>query len=210
VGGDALGRQEVVAREAVLAGEIAGAAAEGQPRDPGGADDAAGRGEPVAVGCFVEHGPRAAAAGPGRPGVGVDDDRLQRAEVDDDAAVVRAEPGSAVAATAHRQVQPFVAGHADRGSDVGRPRAPHDRSRTLVDHAVVDLAGVVVTGASRRDHLAAYATPQPVDRSTRHACPPCHRRPAAPVGTPLVRYATSTTNTPPRPTPTARTCPLAP
>src|SRR5207244_12923638 len=99
-------------------------------------------------------------------GAGRGGEVLQRAEVDDDPAVVGAEPGRAVPAAAYRQVQPLLAGHADGGGHVGRSRAAHDGSRPLVDHAVVDLAGLVVGPVLGRDDLALDLVAERVDRRT--------------------------------------------
>ena len=69
-------------------------------------------------------------------------------------AVVGAEPRRAVRATPHRQIESLGAGDADHRGHVGRSTATNHRGRALVDHAVVDLARLLVLGISRRDHLA--------------------------------------------------------
>ena len=154
VGGDHLGRLQVVARQPVLAGQVPDAAAQREAGDPRRADDAARRRQTIHVGRLVEHLPRATPAGARRPGVLVDGHRLQRAEIDDDAAVVGAETGRAVGATANAQVKTFSAGEGDDRSHVARARAAHDRRRSLVDHPVMDLAGLFVAAVPRSDHLA--------------------------------------------------------
>ena len=59
---DDVGRDEVVAREAELAHRPADAAAEREPGDTGGRDEAARRREPVRLGLVVDVGPHRASA----------------------------------------------------------------------------------------------------------------------------------------------------
>src|SRR5260370_13740668 len=61
IGSNDLGTDEVVAGEAVLSGEMADSSAEGQPGDPGRADDPPGCNEPEPLGRRVEIEPPAAA-----------------------------------------------------------------------------------------------------------------------------------------------------
>src|SRR2546425_6531005 len=66
VGGDDIGRDEVVTREAIPAGKVADTAAQGQTADAGGRDDATGAGQPESVGGRVEVAPGGAALRAGR------------------------------------------------------------------------------------------------------------------------------------------------
>jgi hypothetical protein len=102
VGGDHLGCEQVVAGQAVAAGEVADPAAQGEPADAGGRDDPAGRGQPERGGGVVEPAPRRPAAGGRRPRGRVDVHRLHRREVDDDGVVRGAEAGHAVPAAPDR------------------------------------------------------------------------------------------------------------
>ena len=70
-----LGLEQVVDRQAALAGQVAEAAAEGQAADAGRRDDPARRGEAVLVGGGVDLAPGAAAADADGPGLRVDLDR---------------------------------------------------------------------------------------------------------------------------------------
>ena len=103
-------RQQVVDRQAVLAGQVAEAAAEREPADAGRADDPARGGEPVLVGGAVDLAPRAAAADADGAGARVDVDPADRGEVDHDAVVDRAEPGAVVPAAADREREARLAG----------------------------------------------------------------------------------------------------
>ena len=81
---------------------------------------------------------------------GVDGGAAQLRQVDDEGAVPDAEPGRVVAAAADGDLDAVLAGEADAGDDVGGVAAAGDGRRVLVDHGVVDGAGVVVAGVSRR------------------------------------------------------------
>jgi hypothetical protein len=59
-----------------------------------------------------------------------------------------------VAPAAHRQKNPVLASEVHRGDDIGDPSAAGDERRFLVDHAVPDLAGLVVALVAGSDQLA--------------------------------------------------------
>ena len=152
-----LGRQEVVARQPVLAGEVADPSAQGEPGDPGRADDAARGRQTVLVGRVVETRPLAATAGARGLRVGIDGDLLQRTQVDHETAVVGAETRGAVRTAADRQVETLAAGDLDDGGDVGGPGTADDRRRPLVDHPVEDVPGILVFGVSGCDDVTRNA-----------------------------------------------------
>jgi hypothetical protein len=56
-----------------------------------------------------------------------------------------------------------LAGETDGGDDVDGVAAVGDRRRMLVDHGVVDGAGVVVARVGRRDHVAVQGRGQVVE-----------------------------------------------
>ena len=82
-----LGFEQVVDREAALAGQVAEATAERQPAHARGADDPAGRREPVRARRGVDLAPSAAAADSHGASLRVDLDVAQQRQVDDDAVV---------------------------------------------------------------------------------------------------------------------------
>ena len=148
VRGHDLGGDQVVAGQAVAAGQIADAAAEREPADAGRGDDAAGGRETVGRGRLVEDRPRDAAAGPRGPVRGVDGRPGQAGQVGDEGAVGGAETGHAVPA-ARTASQAGLGRLRTTAADVGRARTSHDGRRASVDHGVVDLPGLVVVGAPR-------------------------------------------------------------
>ena len=100
VGQHDLGLQQVVDGQAVLAGQVAVAAAQGEPADAGGGDDAGRRRQTVSVGRAVHLRPCRAALDAGDAPVGVHVDAVHRRQVDDEAALDGTETGTVVAAPA--------------------------------------------------------------------------------------------------------------
>ncbi|HEY1206419.1 MAG TPA: hypothetical protein VGF05_17125 [Bryobacteraceae bacterium] len=139
-GGDHVGRDEVVAGEAVAAREVAEAAAQGQAGDTGGGDDAAGRGRAEGVGGVIEVAPGAAGFGARGLGARIDADAFHRREVEDQAVVARAEAGGSVAAAADGDVELGIPGEVHRADDVGDPGGADDQRGAPIDASVIDLA----------------------------------------------------------------------
>ena len=157
VGGDHLGREQVVEAQAVAPGQVADPAAQGEPGHTGGGNDPTGGGQPVGVGGVVEITPGGPAPGAGGPGCRVDVHMPHQRQVDDHPTVVGAETGGAVPAALDRQVQPGFAGEVHRPDDIRGLLGSDDHLRALVEHAVVDGPGLVVArirrGQDRRPHL---------------------------------------------------------
>src|SRR2546425_8169942 len=144
VGGDDIGRDEVVTREAIPAGKVADTAAQGQTADAGGRDDATGAGQPESVGGRVEVAPGGAAFRAGRAPLRVDANAAHAGQVDHDPFVNRSEARHAVRASPDRKIQSSLAREIDRRHHVARVGGPHDDLRTLVDHSVPHLARLVI------------------------------------------------------------------
>src|ERR671914_605396 len=72
-----------------------------------------------------------------------------------------------VATAAHRQGQVAVAGERDHLRYVVRSGTAGDQGRPLVDHRVVDLAGVLVAGVLRPNQLAGESAAELAPRSLR-------------------------------------------
>ena len=151
VGGDHLGREQVVDRQPVLAGEEADAARE---RDAAQADRAGvpepGR-EPAQAGRGAVFARGQSAARPGGAAAGVDRERAQVAEVEHDAAVDGGVGGRAVAAAAHGQLAAAVAREGNHAGHVGRVGGAGDQRGPPVDAAQEDGARRVVAGVVGRD-----------------------------------------------------------
>src|SRR5674536_152278 len=93
-----------VAGQTVTAREVTDAAAEGEPTDPVGGDDAAGGGQTVPGGRVVEAAPGGAAGSSAESLVRVHRDRPHARQVGNHRAVGGAEAGHAVPAAADRQL----------------------------------------------------------------------------------------------------------
>ena len=158
VGQHHLGADEAVDGEAEAAREVADAAAEREPADAGRGDD-----RPTAWRGRAPRSPRrrrptCSRRPRGRSRVaGSTTTSLQAAEVDDDRVVRDAEAAAVVAAAADGDALVVRAGEREHARDVLRARADDDRGGALVDHAVVDGAGVVVAGVAGADDAAGRA-----------------------------------------------------
>ena len=128
VGGDHLEGLDVVAGQAVLPGEPAHAAAEGEPADPGVRDVAGRGGEPMRLRGLVEGAEQRAALDPRPASVRIDPHGGHRGEVDHQTAVRHRQAEHAVAAAAHADLEVLLAGRtAQRRRMSSDGRAPHDR-----------------------------------------------------------------------------------
>ena len=76
----------------------------------------------------------------------------------------------AVAAAAHRDVQPLGPGEAQRGAYVGDPGAARDQGGLPVDHPVPHPAYVVERLVPRDQYLSVEPGAQPVDRGSLDRC----------------------------------------
>lgn len=157
---DELRSDEVVARQAVLRGQVADAAAEAQPAHTGGADDAPGSDEAEGLGRRVEVEPRRAAAGAGDPCVAVHFHRAHQGEVDHEPAVTDAVSGGIVPASAHGHLELVRPCEIEGGRDIAGSDATRDHRRPAVDESVEAAACRVVLGIGRADEAAGQRTPQ--------------------------------------------------
>jgi hypothetical protein len=152
VGDHQLGSEQVVAGQAVLGGQVADPAAQGQPADAGGTNHAAGGHQAVRLRRLIEVDPGRSALGAGDPSGAVDLDAAQPRQVDHQPAVHDAVPGGIVPAAAHRDLQVVHAGEPEGGRDVPWPGALRDHRRPAVDHGVEADPRGVVPGIGRRQH----------------------------------------------------------
>ena len=116
----------------------------------------------------VEVAPRRAALGPRRAGRRVHPDAAHAGQVDHDAAVARAEPGHAVTAAAHGEVEPVLPREVHGRHHVAGVRRADDRGRPPVDHGVVDDPRLLVPLVVGSDHRPADQRPQIVELRCRH------------------------------------------
>src|SRR4029450_1506170 len=146
--------QQAVDGESVLAGQVAVAAAKGQAAHPGLRVDPRRHPQAEGVRGMVEIPDLAAAADLGGPGPGVHPDPAHGRQVDGQTAVRQAEPWAAVPAAQDGDLQAAVPTEVDRGDHVPGVDAAGDDRWALVDHRVVDGAGVVVLGIAWTNDVA--------------------------------------------------------
>src|SRR5512134_2496639 len=103
VGGDHLGAEEVVARQADTPGEVADAASKGEPADSRRRDDSPGGRQAVGMRRVVEDAPCRAAFCPCGRALRVDLNIPHARQIDDDCVVRGPEPRNAVATSPYRE-----------------------------------------------------------------------------------------------------------
>ena len=153
-GQDELQGDEVVAGQAVLAGEPADAAAQRQAGHAGLGHDPGRDDEPVRRGGRVDVAEQAAAARVHQLAFGIDGHLAQAGQVDGQAAVRHGLAGHVVAAAADRGREPVLAGHGDRGHHVLGAGAAQDQAGTPVDHGVPDQPRLFVVRVVGADDVA--------------------------------------------------------
>jgi hypothetical protein len=151
--GDEFSGDQRVDRQTELPHEIANAAAERQPADTGVRHLARRYRESVLLCGLVELAEQGAAADAGTARLRIDDDMVDRREVDDQAAVARRVPGRAVPAAADRERQVLCARELDRRRDVLGVVAAGDRQRAPVDGSAPDATRLVVLRVVGLDQL---------------------------------------------------------
>ena len=162
-GRDELGADEVVAREAVLRGQVPDAAAQGEAADARRPHNASRSDEPVRLRCRVEVEPGRAAIGVRDPRVRVDLDRLHLREVDHETVVEHAVAGRVVATSTDSDLKLIRAREGEGSLDVGGAETAGDHRRTAVDERVEAAPRGVVAGVLRKDDLACQRLLQLVD-----------------------------------------------
>src|SRR5688500_15932437 len=113
-----IGFEQVVDGQSAAARQVTDASAQRQPADSGSRDDPACGRHAEGVGAMVDLTPDAAAGDADRASGRIDPDSLHVREVDNDAVVADAEPGTVVTATANREQHVVLASEVDRGDDV--------------------------------------------------------------------------------------------
>ena len=95
-------------------------------------------------------------------------------QVDDQPIVATAQPGPVMAAAAHREEQAVVAREVHCRDDIGHVRAARDHAWPLVDHAVVEFAGLHVARIASSNQVATQALLQGLSLSRIPLCPPSY------------------------------------
>ena len=180
VGGHQLDRDQVVARETVLALEPPRSATEREPGDSGGRHTPAGGRKPVLLGGLVELRPMCSPRrhAPCAPSGSTSISFIGRTSITSPS-VVQRHPRDGVPAGSHGDLEVAVAAEAQGGDHVIGGPALRDQRRALVDHRVEHRAGVVVAGIARPEHGSAELAVQPVQSigsdSAGHLTPPSLR-----------------------------------
>ena len=145
IGRHDLGGDEIVDRQAVLAGQEPDPATRRDAADADGGRVAERDRQSVRRGCRRDVSGRETRLGPGEPPVRIDQDRLHRRKIEDDSALARAVAGNAVAAAPNGQLEPCLSREGDGPRDIRRVGGADDECRLAI------VPGVV--GTSRRIEL---------------------------------------------------------
>ena len=160
VRGDDVRREKVVARQPVLAAQLAEAAAERQSADAGIAVDTHCRGKAKRLGRRVELAENEACFGAGGAPLRVDLNAFHAGQIDHQPALAHGAAGDVVAAAAHGDQQAVVASKVDGFDDVASSGTADDDRGLLVHHPVPDPARLVIAAVSRQDELTAQPLPK--------------------------------------------------
>ena len=125
-------------------GEIPEPAAQRQPGDPRGGDEAERGGESVQLGLPVHIAEQTAGLSPCGAGRRIDPHTAHQRHVEEEPAVAHGEPGNVVPAALYRQREAACPCELDAGDDVRRPETADHERRPAIDHAVPDGACLVV------------------------------------------------------------------
>jgi hypothetical protein len=109
-------------------------------------DDPAGCGEAKGLRPAIQLPPKQPWLAPHGAGFGIYLDAFHSGQIHDDAIVANAAPGNTMTATADRERQACLSSELDAGDYVSQPATPHDEGWSTVNHAVPDLAGLIVAG----------------------------------------------------------------
>ncbi len=164
LGRDDLHRHDVVAGVAEAARQVAETAAHREPADAGGRDEAEHGGQAVQLRLAVDIAQCAAGLRARGVRLRVDPHATHQRQVDHQAAFAYRQAGDVVAATPNRDQQIVLARESKCLHDVHAADAAHDQAGTAVDHAVPDLARLVVGGRAAVEHGAAEVGPEGLQR----------------------------------------------
>ncbi len=160
VGQHHVGADQVVDRQAELAGQVPQAASQREPAHAGRPDDAERRRQTERVRGVIDVADQRSSKHHGGAAIGIDSDPTHQRQVDHQPVIDAAESATVVRSAADRDFQLGLAGVAERGHHVTRVGAAGDQARPLVDHRVVQLPGFVIPGVEVADDLPAQALGQ--------------------------------------------------
>ena len=164
VGGHDVGGEQAVDRQAVLADEEPDASSHRDPADADGAGVPEPGRETVSAGRHGVLRGRESRSDPRGRTRNVDLESAHVRQVELDPAVGAAVPGPAMAATAHRELEPGLPGEPDGPRDVLIAGCSHDDRRAQIVPAVEDLTRFVVPGLPRADDATVQRSLEVRDR----------------------------------------------
>ena len=155
VGSDDVDRSQLIAGQAEAARHAPESAAQRQAAGAGMRDRAGGRDEAKWQRLAIEIAEERSAAGAREPLARIDAHAAHQGQVDHEPVVAHRLAREAVAAAAHGHEQLVRAREVHGAHDVRGAQAAGDHRGTTIEHAVEDLARVLVPGDVRQQQLAA-------------------------------------------------------
>src|SRR5262245_41481985 len=128
--------------------EPANTASKRESANPRVGDDPAGRGEAEDLRLAVEFSPQHPRLSARGSAIGIEFDALHRGKIHDEAIVAERSTRDIVPAAADRKGQSFCAREVDAGDDISRTTAAHDEGGSAINHAIPDLASIVIARIS--------------------------------------------------------------
>ena len=148
---------QVVNGQAVLAREIAVAAAQREAGNAGRRDDPGRHGQSKRMTGMIHVALRATGSHPHGAVRRIDAHPLHQGEIDHQPVIATAQSGPVVAAAAYGGEKIILPAKPHGGDHIGDIGTASDQKRPLVDHGVVQLAGLLVALVASLDQLAAQA-----------------------------------------------------
>src|SRR5687768_655874 len=140
--------------------QVTDAPSQGKARDSGGWDDSPRRGEAERLSFVIEVAPRGSAFGTCRTIGRTHANSLHGGQVDHQAVIAYGVARHAVATAADGHPQVALTSNSDGRDHVPDSRTPHDQRRSLVDHSIEDLAGILVAGMPWLNELSLQICPE--------------------------------------------------
>ena len=155
IGEDHVGLEQVVDRETERARQVTSAATKRQSSGARRRDNAGWDGETEGMRCVIDIAGRAAGLDTNGPSRRIHAHALHHRKIDHESVVATAEARAVVTAATNRQQHAIVASEVHGRDDISHVDAARDKTRTLVDHAVVQRACSIVVGIARLNQSSA-------------------------------------------------------
>jgi hypothetical protein len=154
IGGHDIGRQQVIEGKAKFPVEVSEAAAQGESRDAGAWYDSSGGGQPERLGLMIKIALGGPAFGARSPVLRIDDNAVHTGQIDYQTVVAHSIADYSVTAAADRDRHACITRETDGRNYIGHARAPRNEDGSTVNHAVENLACLLIMRVTARNQFA--------------------------------------------------------